>query len=91
MKNTTDVKISGVKAAVGEFNNWQGAAIIYFDKVELKVWTMIYIDSNDYDDYHDVNVVRAIRKNNAMGKWDKTSMAALKEKCINILNGVEDY
>ena len=56
------MKIKGVKKAVGDFNNWQGAARVYFDMDELKVWTNIYEGPGSWDDYHDNAIVEVYSK-----------------------------
>ena len=59
---TTSMKIKGVKKAVGEFNHWQGAARIYFDRSTGKVWTNVYTAPGWWDEYHDNAIVEVCSK-----------------------------
>ncbi|WP_423253513.1 hypothetical protein, partial [Melissococcus plutonius] len=52
----SNVKIKGIKKAVGDFNKWCGTARVYFDIADLKVWTNIYVSSDDKDIY-DKNII----------------------------------
>lgn len=82
-----EIKIAGVKSAVGDFNNWQGAARIYFDRSDEKVWTNIYAGPGQWDDYHDDNVVKILSKatNNMLERDDKTSMYQVKKLCAEAI------
>lgn len=82
-----NIKITGIKSAVGDFNNWQGAARVYFDTLALKVWTNVYDGPGQWDDYHDANVVEILSKatNNMLERDDKTSMYQLKKLCAEWL------
>lgn len=78
-----DVKIKGIKKAVGEFNNWDSAARIYFDKENLEVTTYVYADSNSWQEYNDTSVVEVISK----GSFDdkKLTMRQLEDLCLAAL------
>jgi len=78
MDNT---KIKGLKKAVGDFNNWQGTAIVYYDRSDEKVWTNIYEGSGNWDEYPDQNIVQILSKatNSILGRDDKTTMRQLAE------------
>jgi len=82
---TMDVKIKGLKKAVGDFNNWQGAATVYLDKKEMKVWTNVYTNGGDWDDYHDQNIVQVLSKatNSILERDNKTTMRQLSEAVVN--------
>ena len=43
-----NLKIKGLKKAVGDFNDWQGHAVIFYDKEERKAWTEVYASSNSW-------------------------------------------
>lgn len=75
------LKITGIKQAVGDFNNWQGAARIYFDKSDGKVWTMIYSDSDSYNRYHSSSIEEIYSKDNFLGRDDKVKMVELRTLC----------
>lgn len=78
MDNT---KIKGLKRAVGDFNNWQGAARVYYDRSDEKVWTNIYAGPGQWDEYSDQNIVQILSKstNSILGRDDKTTMLQLAE------------
>lgn len=80
-------KITGIKKAVGEFNNWQGAARIYFDKSTGKVWTDVYTAPCWWSEYHDANIVEVYSKATfSMCERDnKMSMAELRTICENVM------
>lgn len=82
-----DIKIKGLKKAVGDFNNWDEQARIYFDKQELKVWTNVYPGGNEsWDEYHDPNIVEVVSKRGAVANDnDYLSMRELKNICLNLL------
>ena len=48
-KATEKIKIKGIRKAVGDFNNWQGAAQVYFNPSNMSVWTNIGPKAH-YDD-----------------------------------------
>src|SRR5690625_455890 len=75
-----DIKIKGIKKAVGEYNNWQEQARIYFDKEDLEVWTNVYPSGNEsWDEYHDENVVQVASKRGMIANDnDYLSMRELK-------------
>ena len=85
-----DIKITGIKSAVGDFNKWQGAARVYFDTLALKVWTNVYNGPGEWDDYHSADVVEILSKatNNMLERDDKTSMYQLKKLCVEWLENV---
>jgi len=82
-----DVKIKGLKKAVGEFNDWKEQARIYFDKEELEVWTNVYPGGNkSWEEYHDKNIVEVINKRGMVANDnDYLSMRELKNICVNKL------
>lgn len=84
------VKIKGLKKAVGEFNNWQGAARIYFDKDTKEVWTNVYASENEWDQYNDRNIVQVHEKLSLAQNRDKTSMKELQHICEMALK-TEDF
>lgn len=87
---TTDITIKGLKKAVGEFNNWQEQARIYFDTEELEVWTNVYPGGNDsWDNYQNNNIVEVMSKR-GMVAMDNAylSMRELKNICVNKLKEI---
>lgn len=73
-----NLKIKGLKKAVGDFNDWQGHAVIFYDKEEHKAWTEVYASSNEWVEYHDEEVVSLHEKDDFLGRDNKTSMREIK-------------
>ena len=72
------LKIKGLKKAVGDFNDWQGHAVIFYDKEEQKAWTEVYASSNSWSEYHDDAVIAIHQKDDFLGRDNKTSMREIK-------------
>lgn len=77
-KAIENLKIKGLKKAVGDFNDWQGHAVIFYDKEEQKAWTEVYASSNSWSEYHDDAVVSLHQKDDFLGRDNKTSMREIK-------------
>ena len=73
-----NLKIKGPKKAVGDFNDWQGHAVIFYDKEEQKAWTEVYASSNSWSEYHDDAVIAIHQKDDFLGRDNKTSMREIK-------------
>ena len=73
-----NLTVKGLKKAVGDFNDWQGHAVIFYDKDERKAWTEVYASSNSWSDYHDDAVVSLHQKDDFLGRDNKTSMREIK-------------
>ncbi len=73
-----NLKIKGLKKAVGDFNDWQGHAVIFYDKEEHKAWTEVYASSNSWSEYNDDAVVSLHQKDDFLGRDNKTSMREIK-------------
>ena len=73
-----NLKIKGLKKAVGDFNDWQGHAVIFYDKEEQKAWTEVYASSNSWSEYHDDAVIAIHQKDDFLGRDNKTSMREIK-------------
>ena len=73
-----NLKIKGLKKAVGDFNDWQGHAVIFYDKEERKAWAEVYASSNSWSEYHDDAVVSLHQKDDFLGRDNKTSMREIK-------------
>lgn len=85
--NEMDINIKGLKKAVGEYNNWDEQARIYFDKSDLEAWTMVYPGGNEsWENYQDDNIVEVISKRGMIANDNNyLSMRELKNICINKL------
>ena len=80
-----NIKITWIKNAVGAFNSQIGAARIYFDKEELKVWTNTYPSGQSWDDYHDKNIIEIYAKLDMQDQWDKITMKQLTNMAIEVM------
>ena len=79
-------EIKGIKKAVGDFNNWQGAARTYFDKAGKTVWTNIYTGPEQWTEYPGDVVEVASKATYRMDERDdKITMARLTELCREAL------
>jgi len=90
-EDNMDVKIKGLKKTVGDYNNWQEQARVYFDTKDLEVWTNVYPGGNEsWDEYHDKNTVEVASKRGMVASDnDYLSMRELKEVCVNKLKEIE--
>lgn len=82
-----NVNIKGIKKAVGDFNKWQGAARIYFDKENLSVETYVYSSGGNFEEFNDNNIVEVAQKatHSILERDDKITMAELQTLCQNEL------
>lgn len=78
------LKVKGLKKAVGDFNAWQGHAVIFYDKEEQCVWTEVYASSNEWTEYKDDAVVEIVSKDDFFGRDDKTSMITVKAVILKL-------
>jgi hypothetical protein len=56
------LKITGIRKAVGDFNNWQGAARVYFDPTDMSVETYVYEGPGSYEEFDDPKIVEIAQK-----------------------------
>ena len=73
-----NLTVKGLKRAVGDFNDWQGHAVIFYDKEEQRVWAEVYASSNSWTEYRDEEVVGIHEKDDFLGRDNKTSMREIK-------------
>lgn len=90
-EDNVDIKITGLKKAVGDYNDWQEQARVYFDTKDLEVWTNVYSGGNEsWDEYHDNNIIEVVNKRGMLANDnDYLSMRELKSICVNKLKEVE--
>ena len=81
-KAIENIKIKGLKKAVGDLNDWQGHAVIFYDKEEQKAWTEVYASSNSWSEYHDDAVIAIHQKDDFLGRDNKTSMREIKRLVV---------
>ena len=79
-----ELKVKGLKKALGDFNDWQGHAVIFYDKEDRKAWTEVYASSNSWTEYHDDVVVSIREKDDFLGRDNKTSMREIKRAIVNL-------
>ena len=79
-----NLTVKGLKRAVGDFNDWQGHAVIFYDKEEKRAWTEVYASSNEWVEYHDEEVVSLHQKDDFLGRDNKTSMREIKRAIVNL-------
>lgn len=79
--------ISGLKTAVGDFNSWQGAARVYFDKSVLTVWTNVDEGPGSFDDYKSEQIVEVYQKatSDIRERDNRVTMYELRNVCENKL------
>ena len=83
MKEEKEMKIKGIKKAVGDYNKWTEQKIVYFDTKNLEVWTNIYPSGNvSWSEYRDENIAEIDFR---FLDTDKITMVDLKKACIYIL------
>lgn len=85
--NQEKLNITGIRKAVGAFNDWQGAARVYFDPSDMSVWTKVYASPQEWDKYKDPKITQIAQKaTNRMDERDnKITMREIRE----LVDGVE--
>lgn len=73
------MEIKGLKKAVGDFNHWQGHAIVMYDKADGHVWTDVFASSNEEINYHSDSIIAIESKDDFYARDCKTSMKDLLE------------
>lgn len=84
MKN---IKFTGIKSAVGDFNHWTGAAAVYLNRDTGEVWTNVYADGADQVIYRDADVVELIAKRSLTHDWDTVTMQQIGELATAAMAG----
>ena len=89
LTTTTTTKITGIKLATGQFNNYIGHAEIMYNQESKKVWTEIFVSCNDFKVYDNNDIKTLITKgtNNMSTNWSTIKMADIKE-AITRLNDI---
>lgn len=90
--NHKKVNIKGIRKAVGIFNDWQGAARVYFDPSDTSVWTKTYTDPGEWDRYEDSKIIQIAQKaTNRINERDNTiTMRQIREAVAALPNGSQD-
>jgi len=82
------LKIIGIRKAVGFFNDWQGAARVYFDLSNTSVWTETYVGPNEWNYYKDPKITQIAQKaiNRLDERDNKITMREIRELVDEALN-----
>lgn len=86
-KKMENIKIKGIRKAVGEFNKWQGAVRVYFDPSTMSVWTNIYNGPGEEEHYDDPAIIQIMQKatNRMDERDDKITMRQIREAVAELL------
>jgi len=87
--NMSKIKITGLKKAISDFNDWQGTARIYFNTDDATVWTNVYPDQNNFDCHHSATIYEVYSKaTRRMDERDnKITMRQLRQCCEEVCDG----
>lgn len=87
MEEDTRMKFTGIKKAVGDYNNWGGHAEIMLNTDTLEIWCNAYPSANEWIEYDGDPVVRLERKASVHmdENWDKTSMKVIQGKAERLI------
>lgn len=84
------VKITGIKSAIGDYNNWinrdwRHSANIMIDLSTGEIWTDIFTDRNSWKEYHSNSIISL--SSYITERIDKKlTMELLKEYATNLLS-----
>lgn len=87
-KKMEQLKITGIRKAVGEFNNWQGAARVYFDPSDMSVWTNVYEGPGSYEEFDNPKIVEIAQKstNRMDERDDRITMRQIRETVAEVIS-----
>ncbi len=87
-KPMEQLKITGIRKAVGDFNNWQGAARVYFDPTDMSVETYVYEGSGSYEEFDDPKIVEIAQKatNRMDERDDRITMRQVRETVAEVIS-----
>ena len=85
MKN---IKITGIRKAVGAFNDWQGAARVYFDPSDMSVETYVYEGSGSYEEFDNPKIVEIAQKATKRidERDDRITMRQIREAVAEVIS-----
>lgn len=72
------MKLKGLKKAVGDFNHWQGCAVIMADIAYGEVWCDIFSSGNEWKQYHRDTIHKVISKATSQ-MWERDNTTTMKE------------
>ena len=81
------LKITGIRKAVGEFNRWQGAARVYFDPSDMSVETYVYEGSGSYEEFDNPKIVEIAQKATTRmdERDDRITMRQIREAVAEVI------
>ena len=83
-----NIKITGIRKAVGAFNDWQGAARVYFDPSDMSVETYVYEGSGSYEEFDNPKIVEIAQKatNRIDERNDRITMRQIRETVAAVIS-----
>lgn len=84
----TKLKITGIRKAVGDFNDWQGAARVYFDPSDMSVWTNVYSGPGEENHYDDPAITQIAQKATTRmdERDDRITMRQVRETVAEVIS-----
>lgn len=91
-KKMENIKITGIRNAVGDFNRWQGAARIYFDPTDMSVETYVYEGPGSYEEFDNPKIVEIAQKATTRmdERDDRITMRQVRETVAEIISNEQD-
>lgn len=86
-KKMENIKITGIRKAVGDFNDWQGAARVYFDPSDMSVETYVYEGPGSYEEFDNPKIVEIAQKATTRmdERDDRITMRRIREAVAEVL------
>lgn len=87
-----ELKITGIRKAVGAFNDWQGAARVYFDPSDMSVETYVYEGPGSYEEFDDPKIVEIAQKATTRmdERDDRITMRQIRELVSEVIKREQD-
>lgn len=87
-KAMENVKITGIRKAVGDFNRWQGAARVYFDPSDMSVETYVYEGPGSYEEFDNPKIVEIAQKATSRmdERDDRITMRQIREAVAEVIS-----
>lgn len=87
-----NIKITGIRKAVGAFNDWQGAARVYFDPTDMSVETYVYEGPGSYEEFDNPKIVEIAQKATTRmdERDDRITMRRIRETVAEIISNEQD-
>jgi hypothetical protein len=72
------MKLTGIKRATGDYNHWQGDAVVMLDVSDGRIWTDTFVGSGSWNVYHSNTIISIISKRGMWSRDNRTSMADIR-------------